>query len=265
MNMKRLNLMLCMVALFGGVACNETSSDDGAERGRLRVQMVTDSVLTDITRAEETQKIIDLSTLTTLPATSQFTLTVRTQADHDSGSQGTPAWQGGVSEVSNEGIALNTGYYYVTASYGNSSEEGFDKPYLMGESSSFYIAGGETTQVSVKAALANAAVRIVTTDLFDSYFSEQAYTIVTGAGTSIAMSRAEKSKVAFIDPYKFTVNATLKNQQGKEQSFSREYTSLSAKNCYTVKLDSNVGGSQITITFDDKIETVDLGDLELNE
>jgi len=52
----------------------------------------------------------------------------------------------------------------------------------------------------------------------------------------------------------------------KTQTFSKEYTNLDEKTCYTFTFDANnVGGASVTITFNDTVETVDLDELELND
>ena len=52
----------------------------------------------------------------------------------------------------------------------------------------------------------------------------------------------------------------------KTQTFSAEYTNLHEATAYTLYFDaSKVGGSTITITFNDSVEEVELGNVELND
>ena len=48
--------------------------------------------------------------------------------------------------------------------------------------------------------------------------------------------------------------------------FEKEYTGLDEATAYTINFDApTVGGSTITISFNNNIEEVDLGEFELNE
>ena len=70
-----------------------------------------------------------------------------------------------------------------------------------------------------------------------------------------------------VDAYQFKVKGELTNQAGKVQSFSeKEFKNLAPATCYTLKFDaSNVGGSSITISFDDTVVDADLIDVDLND
>ena len=50
------------------------------------------------------------------------------------------------------------------------------------------------------------------------------------------------------------------------QTFTKDYTGLNEATAYTIVFDaSNVGAGAITISFNNTVETVELGDLELND
>ena len=160
---------------------------------------------------------------------------------------------------------LATGEYTATAQYGATTDEGFDKPCFTG-SMPFTINGGDSKQITIPVSLANAIVKVSCTDMFRNYFSDYSFKITTAAGTQIDFPKSE-TRGAFIDAYKFTIDGTLKNQGGTAQSFNKTYdTGINPATCYTVTFDaSNVGGTSVTVTFNDTTETIDLGDIELND
>ena len=52
----------------------------------------------------------------------------------------------------------------------------------------------------------------------------------------------------------------------KTFTFSKDYSNLNEATAYTFNFDvTNVGGATITIKFNDTVETVELGDHELND
>ena len=62
-----------------------------------------------------------------------------------------------------------------------------------------------------------------------------------------------------------TVEGTLVSETGTK-TFSEEHTGLQTATAYTYSMDvTNVGGSTISITFNDAVETVELSDYELND
>jgi len=192
---------------------------------------------------------------TKLPPASDFILSILNSSSSE-------VWSGKLSEFP-ESMTFKAGNYSVSATWGNEGEEGFDKPMFSGEQS-FAVSGGKTTEVSVPVSLANCLVKFSCTESFRNYFPEYAFSLTTGSGTVIPFAVGE-SRAAFVEAYKFTVNASMKSQTGETKTFTKEYPSLSPATCYTVNFDvTNSGGFKLTVTFDDSMETVDLGDVELN-
>ena len=75
----------------------------------------------------------------------------------------------------------------------------------------------------------------------------------------------DETRAAFVDGYKFTVEGTLSSETAT-QTFTKDFSNLDEATAYTLTFDvSNVGGSTITITFDDTVEEVALGNVELND
>ena len=75
----------------------------------------------------------------------------------------------------------------------------------------------------------------------------------------------DETRAAFVDGYKFTVEGPLSSETAT-QTFTKDFSNLDEATAYTLTFDvSNVGGSTITITFDDTVEEVALGNVELND
>jgi hypothetical protein len=62
-----------------------------------------------------------------------------------------------------------------------------------------------------------------------------------------------------------TLKGELKSES-KTYTFTKEYSGLNEATAYTILFDvSNVGGTNITISFNENIDQVDLGEIDLNE
>jgi hypothetical protein len=197
----------------------------------------------------------NVSDYTALPATGDFTITIL----DESSSQ---VWAGKISEW-DATTPLLAGNYTVNASYGDIEDEGFDKPYFTG-SQTFSVKGGETSSVSVPVSLGNTIIRISCSDYFKKYYSDYTFRLTRGTA-EIATFVKDETKAAFVDGYKIKVEGTLLGEL-KTYSFEKEYTGLDEATAYTINFDApNVGGSTITISFNDTVEVVELGDYELND
>jgi len=229
------------------VSCSKDHK--GGAEGSISFSVASDEEVSVVTKG-------NVSDYTTLPAAGGFTITVK---DSDNAT----VWSGLISDW-DETTALNVGSYSVTAAYGAEGTEGFDKPYFAG-SANFSIAGAETKSVNIPVALANSIVRINCTDAFKNYFPTYSFSVTTGTGNVIAFAQNE-TRAAFVDAFKFTIAGTLTNQGGTQSTFSKEYTNLEEKTCYTVTFDvTNVGGVSVTVSFNDTVTTLDLGNIELND
>lgn len=247
--MKYLNRLITLTVLVAATACSKSEAPIGG-KGMVAFSVATQQEITDVTRS-------NISDITTLPSTEDFTLSItdtERQIVRDIN----------IDEVTGDYI-LDAGTYIATAQYGDVADEGFDKPCFSG-STTFTIEGGSTKIVELPVALANTIVKVSCTDMFKKYYPEYSFLITTAAGTVIDFPK-EESRGAFIDAYKFTIEGTLTNQGGSQKTFSKSYdSSINPATCYTVTFDaSNVGGTTITVTFNDTVEEVDLGDIELND
>ncbi len=207
----------------------------------------TTDEITDMTKSQ-------VGDYTTVPAAADFTITLKNSSSET-------VWEGELSEW-NATTPLAVGSYKVSAVYGSASTEGVDKPYFCGEAS-FSITDATPKEVTIPVKLGNCIVKLVCTDNFKHYFTSYDFSVNTGAGNTFSLS---ETAPIFMDAYKFSISGTLVNQGGSTQTFGqKEYDSLKAATCYTLKFDaSSIGGVTVTITFNDTVDTVDLGEIELN-
>jgi hypothetical protein len=208
----------------------------------------SNDVVADMTKS-------NVSDYTALPAVGDFTITIL----DESSSQ---FWAGKISEWDSS-TPLPAGNYTVNASYGDIEDEGFDKPYFTG-TQTFAVKGGETSSVSVPVALGNTIIKVSCSEYFKKYYSDYTFRLTRGTA-EIATFVKDETKAAFVDGYKIKVEGVLQGEL-KTYSFEKEYTGLDEATAYTLNFDApNVGGSTITISFNDTVETVELGDYELND
>lgn len=244
-DMKYLKITLFAAALLGLVSCAKDAQQGSG--------MVTFTLNADYEIADGTKS--NVSEFTALPSAADFELSV---ADASSA----VIWKGKLSEWE-AGKRIPAGAYSVNASYGDIQVEGFDRPCFQGKAD-FAVICNEVAQVSVDVALANTVVKIACTDNFKNYYQDYRFELVRN-GNILATFVKDETRAAFVDGYKFTVQGTV-TAQGKSQTFSKDYTGLKEATAYTILFDAgNVGSSSITVTFNDVVETIDLGDVELND
>ena len=243
--MKHLKTIFGVLALIAAVSCTKSQTEGN---GRVAFAVSSNDVVADMTKS-------NVSDYTALPAAGDFTITIL----DESSSQ---FWSGKISEWDSS-TPLPAGNYTVNASYGDIEDEGFDKPYFTG-AQTFAVKGGETSSVSVPVALGNTIIKVSCSEYFKKYYSDYTFKLTRGAA-EIATFVKDETKGAFIDGYKIKVEGTLTGEL-KTYSFEKEYTGLDEATAYTLNFDApNVGGSTITISFNDTVETVELGDYELND
>lgn len=243
--MKHLKTIFGVLAMIAAVSCTKSQTEGN---GRVAFAVSSNDVVADMTKS-------NVSDYTALPAAGDFTITIL----DESSSQ---FWSGKISEWDSS-TPLPAGNYTVNASYGDIEDEGFDKPYFTG-TQTFAVKGGETSSVSVPVALGNTIIKVSCSEYFKKYYSDYTFKLTRGAA-EIATFVKDEAKGAFIDGYKIKVEGTLTGEL-KTYSFEKEYSGLDEATAYTLNFDApNVGGSKITISFNDTVETVELGDYELND
>lgn len=243
--MKHLKTIIGVLALLTAFSCTKSQIEGN---GQVSFSVESKAEIADQTRS-------NVSDYTTLPKAGDFTISITDASS-------TPVWTGKISEWDSATL-LPAGNYSVTATYGSLEEEGFDKPFFTG-SANFAVLGGQVTSVSINVALGNTVVLVRCTDNFRNYYKDYTFNLTRG-GVSIATFVKGETKGAFVDGYRFTLEGTIEGSS-KTQTFSQEYTSLNEATAYTFLFDaSNVGGATITVSFNNTVETINLGDVELND
>ena len=244
--MKHLQALIGALVLLVAVSCTKNQVE-----GYGSVSFALDN---NVEIVEQTRS--NVSDYTTLPSAEDFTITIK-------GVSVTYEWTGKVSEW-DPTTQLPVGNYSVVAEYGSLEEEGFDKPYFYGEVESFAVQGNETATVSIPVALGNTIIKVSYTEMFKKYFTNYSFKL-TRNNAEIAVFDKNETRGAFVDGYKITVEGTMTGEL-KTFSYSKEYSNLNEATAYTLAFDvNNVGGATLTVTFNDEVETVELGDIELNE
>ena len=253
--MRHLKTIMSVLLLLSAFACAKVHEEE-LETGTVSFTVSNNPQIADMTRSS-------VADFTSLPSGDDFDIAI---LDASSAS----VWSGKASEM-DAAIQLLEGYYTVKASYGDETVEGFDKPYFVGEET-FTVRGGENIEVPVPVELGNSIVKISCSQNFVNYFKEAVFTVKRqndiasfryGNGGN-DFNAAYETRGLFVESYKFKVSAVLKTENG-EYDFEKEYDGIDAATAYAVNFDiTNVGGTAITVTFKDTVETVELEDIELN-
>ena len=243
--MKRLVHLLSLSVLLAIVACSKNQKVDN---GRQNIGLEADAFVMETTKGY-------VSDYAQVPAKEDFIVKI-------TDSYSTLIWEGKVTEY-DPYMLLQAGQYKVEASFGDMSEEGVAKPYFFG-SQDVTIVGDETTDVVVNASLGNTIIRIECTDQFKRYFSDYSFSI-SRSGTKIMDFPKDDQRGVFLDGYSFTVDGVFVSEM-RTYGFSKDFNALNPATVYTLVFDiDNVGGTSINVIFNDTVEVIDLGDIELND
>jgi hypothetical protein len=254
--MKRTTLVALLAAVLALAGC--VKEQDG--EGRLRMQFSVNQAVTEYqTRA------LSLDA----PELSEFSLVI----ESSDGTTYNNSWAS-LSDYPASGVYLKTGTYTATSSYGDPTEEGFDKP-AFEASESFNISEGRTVIQSMEATLVNMAVTVSYTTAFEGYFPEHYAVITTSAGNNISFRNTDQpeqinaDRTAYIYPADFTLTVyyTLQNGNTGQKVFNINNTTyldsknqliapVGARKWANITIDVNsgeVGDGTIEIVFDDSV------------
>lgn len=158
-----------------------------------------------------------------------------------------------------ESKTVSSGEYTLAAFYGNSDDEGFNKPYYYGETQ-VYVRPGELTESTVTAQLANSMVDIKYTDAFRNYFADYSVSLHSeGYGHHAIPS--EVTDPLYIHPGKVAVTVTFTKPNGQSATIQPAEFNAVGRHFYHLTLDVNngqVGDAQLIIRFDDSLQTEDV-------
>lgn len=234
------------LAILAAVSCNRIQQ---AGEGLVSFSVSSVDNVADVTRS-------NVSDYTSLPGKDAFSIKVT-----DASAQ--TVFEGKIVDWVPEENTLKAGEYSVSAEFGSVEDEGFDKPYFIGNQT-FTVNGGETSEVSVPVSLGNTIVKVECTDGFRRYYKNWSFKLSRG-GADIVSFAKDETKAAFVDGYRFTLSGVMEAET-KTYTFNKEYSSLEPATAYTFVFDvTNAGRAAITISFNNKVETVELGDIELND
>lgn len=243
--MKHLKMIMSVLVLLMMFSCTKKQVE---EKGNVSFSLISNVDIAEVTKA-------NVSDLTTLPSSDDFTITITDVSS-------VQIWSGKVSEW-DPSTQITAGDYTVTAAYSSVDEEGFDKPYFYG-TQTFTVTGGQTSAVSVPVSLGNTAILVTCTKNFTDYFKEYNFKLMRDGSDIVTFVKGE-GRAAFIDAYKFDIVGTFEGETGT-YGYQDSHTNLEAATLYTFVFDvDNTGGARLTVRFNHNVDTVDLEDYELND
>lgn len=164
---------------------------------------------------------------------------------------------------------FKVGDYTLEAFYGDAETEGFECPYLHGETS-LTVEENQTTTVSLTASLANAMVTVAYTDAFKEYMTDWSAEIHSAGGSFIEYAKDE-TRPAYVRAGAVNLNVAVTKPNGVSATLQAASFQAEARHHYTVTVDVNDGGAgkaELVITFDETLAeeeiTIDISDEVLN-
>ncbi len=157
---------------------------------------------------------------------------------------------------------FKAGRYVLSAFYGDSKSEGFEKPYYFGQTDVTVIAD-QTTPAKLTATLAKAMVSIDYTEAFISYMADYSAEI---QGKQIFFAKNE-TRPAYVVPGTVVLNISVTKPNGKSATLNAANFTAIARHHYHITVDVNggeVGDAVLSIIFDDMLDeetvSIDLSD-----
>lgn len=152
---------------------------------------------------------------------------------------------------------IPVGSYTMSAYHGDLKDEGFDKPYYLGETD-VTVRDRENTPVEILCTLANVKVTVEYSEAFKKYFADYSTTVHAAGGDYVEFVKDE-TRAAYVKPGKITIQTYLKKQNGIESTFEpAAIENAQPRQHYRIKLDiadNNAGEAQLNISFDETTET----------
>ena len=251
--MKKFFAIASLFALTLSACAEKEAQGEQQGKGRVDISLVTSAEVVD-TRANIS---------CTEPAAEDFALTIEGVGGDYRAEYAT------LAEFHADSY-LRYGSYKATVVAGDITDEGYDKATFAG-SAEFAVEARKHTDVEVTATIANALVKVETTESFKNYFEGYELMLTTAAGNEFDVTA--QSELLFIAPAEFTVSGSaLKQsaQSGKEgvtvalPEFKQ--SEVAAQTLYTVKMDvEEAGRATLTITLNETlVESIDI-EQELND
>lgn len=251
--MKKFFTIASLLALTLSACSKEAAKSEQEGKGQVTISCVTSNAV------DETRANISCTT----PAAEEFALTIE-GVGHTYNEEYTS-----IAEFNADNY-LHMGNYKATVVAGDIAEEGFNKPAFVG-SEEFVVEARKDVNVEITASIANAIVKVETTENFERYFEGgHTLTLTTAAGNEFPVTA--QSDLLFIAPANFTISGTATKQaaqSGKEGAvveLAYDATEVAAQTLYTVKFDvAEAGSATLTITLNETlVESIEI-DQELND
>lgn len=251
-------LLLALVPGLGLTGCGDESPWSGSDQmGGIALNLESDGrLMRHGTRADDTQCPI-------VPDANAFGIKL-TKSDNTY----SKTWSS--LEGFNKESEFPIGDYTIEASYGDVTEQGFERPCFKG-TNTLHVSPGTTTPVNVTATLANAMVTMRYTDAFLANYSTYSAAIETPNHSEPVLFPQGETRSAFIDPtgegYTELV-LTLTNDQGQTVNLRPAKFVAQPRRNYviTVNVTGNVskGDAVLEIGFEEEVTketiTISLGD-----
>ena len=251
--MKKFFTIASLLALTLSACSKEAAKPEQEGKGQVTISCVAETTVAD-TRANIS---------CTTPAAEDFALTIE-GVGHTYSEE-----YASIAEFNADNY-LHLGNYKATVVAGDTAEEGFNKPAFVG-SEEFVVEARKDVDVEITASIANAIVKVETTENFERYFEGgHTLTLTTAAGNEFDVTA--QSDLLFIAPTNFTNSGTATKQaaqSGKEGAvveLAYDATEVAAQTLYTVKFDvAEAGSATLTITLNETlVESIEI-DQELND
>ena len=243
--MKIKNILLYGVTMLLLVSCANEDQQAASGYGAINVQISADYQVVPVTRSipspAETPEPPDVNefALKLVSTSGSFTRSWDSLADFD------PAEK------------IPVGSYTMSAYHGDLEDEGFDKPYYLGEAD-VTVRDRENTPVEIHCTLANVKVTVEYSEAFKNYFADYATTVHATNGDYVKFVKDE-TRAAYVKPGKITIQTYLKKQNGIESTFEpAAIEDAKPRQHYRIKLDiadNAAGEAQLNISFDETTET----------
>ena len=251
--MKRIIYYILPAALLATACTRTTDIDGGKGYGVIAIA----AALSAQTDADNGSPFIYDGPFT--PNESNLALTV-TDADGV-----TRQWDS-VAEYNAEEHYFAAGEYDIELSYGDSNDEGYDKPCYAG-TAHVVVKPRTATNATVTVAIANSLVIIECSDNFGNYFPEADFKVVTEADNTFDVQTPMDEPLFVSAGQTFTIECTARKQTGETVVFPPESIGITQpRTRYIVKYDvAQAGGAMLTISLNDQpVEVIDIEN-ELND
>lgn len=252
--------IVAFTALLAGCTSQAESTAEWGE-GQVSLSSQTQIALEETSRAS-----YELSS-ELIPSSDQFSLELSgSYTDSESGEQMSySSSYESIEDYNAELPWLYKGDYIATISYGDTSIESATNACFSGELK-FEVIARKQSEEAITATLSNSAIRVVTTEWFDNYYTDAEFSVTTAAGNTFDFTPNDGVVIFVPAECELTLEGSAKNSQtGASVTFSKSSigaTIAHKLNSITINA-GQAGGSIIEITLDETLTEVNT-EIELN-